>query len=634
MKHLSGVLSQYSYGKRIVIPVVCTVVILCLVMFLLIMPQYRSGMIERKKELVREQVNTAWSLLDSYYHRVDANDLTEPEAKQLAINQIRTLRYGREMKDYFWINDTIPNLIMHPYRSDLEGTNVADYSDPHGKRLFQEFANLVKEQDEGFVDYMWQWKDDSTRIVPKVSFVKKFRHWGWIIGSGLYVDDVEAEVARLSQNLVLIVVATIGLSLLLLTYTVRQGLHIEKARHQASLALHKSNEQYRTLTENSPDFIARYDSSGRYTFLNAATQQLLGKKTEDVIGRTHREMGFVPELCDFMEASIFSVFSDGEALETEFELRLEKSDARVLNWRLIPEKNQDGDIISVLGVARDISDIREANQKLTEINLELKRTNQELVKRRQEMEEFIHTITHDLKAPIISIQGFSQLLKSRIGNVVDETSLCHFDRISANCRMIESLLNDLLELSRIGRIDENPTIVNTTELIKETIGSFTVIASRKNIHIRTAYEYPNIWGRINRIRQVFINLIDNAIKYMPADRQGIIEIAVVPNLDSLKQRLITFVVRDNGDGITPAEHEKVFKMFQRARKTNDSVEGTGAGLAIVKKIINNHGGSIWLESARGKGASFYFTVPAADDSDIPLSADEKTLHLETARQPA
>ncbi|MEZ5358107.1 MAG: cache domain-containing protein [Candidatus Zixiibacteriota bacterium] len=634
MQQVTSLFMKYSYARRIVIPVACTVLLLCLVMFLYVIPQYRSGILERKKELVREQVNTAWSLLDNYNERFLTGELTLEEAQAKAMERIRTLHYGSDMKDYFWINDTIPMLIMHPYRSDLEGTNVAGFADSRGKHLFSEFAKIVKKQDEGFVDYMWQWKDDPTRIVPKLSFVKEYKPWGWIIGTGLYLEDIEVQVAQMTKGFVFMVAGTFILSFLLLAYTVRQSMETERARQQAMVELQKSNDQYRTLTENSTDFIVRFDSKCRHVFLNKATLELIHMEPEQIIGKTHSELDFPHEMCEFWRENICSVLTTGQPKDIEFSFCFTGDEEVFMHWRLVPEKNEKGDIVSVLSVARDISELRDATRKLADFNNRLKLTNQELIRKGQELEEFIHTVSHDLKAPIISIQGFSQLLKSRIGNTVDETSLSHLDRISANCRMIEALLDDLLELSRIGRIDDNCETIDMNRLIKEIVESFSVSIADRNIQFRITPDLPSVFGRINRIRQIFINLIDNAIKYTPRDIRGIIEIGLAPNSGLDENNVGTFFVRDNGEGIAGDEHEKVFKMFQRARQKNDSISGTGAGLAIVKKIVINHGGSIWLDSAKGQGAGFFFTLPLADENSLHPEMAIVSNNQQTERQSA
>jgi signal transduction histidine kinase len=118
-----------------------------------------------------------------------------------ALTRLKGLRYGPEGKDYFWINDFGPKMVMHPFRPDLDGKDLSDFKDPQGKPLFVEFVKVCRDQGLGFVEYMWQWNDDQTRIVPKISYVQAFAPWGWIIGTGMYINDVGEELAGIRNSL-------------------------------------------------------------------------------------------------------------------------------------------------------------------------------------------------------------------------------------------------------------------------------------------------------------------------------------------------------------------------------------------------------------------------------------------------
>ena len=128
--------------------------------------------------MIRELTNSAWNILAKLENDEQRGLLTREQAQKQAIDQIRNLHYGQEMKDYFWINDMHPRMVIHPYRTDLNGKDLSDYQDPNGKRVFVEFVNVVKKEGSGYVNYMWQWKDDKARIVPKISYVKGFRALG------------------------------------------------------------------------------------------------------------------------------------------------------------------------------------------------------------------------------------------------------------------------------------------------------------------------------------------------------------------------------------------------------------------------------------------------------------------------
>ena len=156
---------------------------------------------ESKKDMISELTNTAWSLIEEYYNEYRAGRIGREEAMQLAASRVGKMRYGDEKKDYYWITDMRPFMVMHPYRQELNGTDLSNYKDHQGKRLFVDAAEIVSEKGEGYINYIWQWKDDTTLIVPKLSYVKGFSQWEWIIGTGIYLEDVQQEIKILEKRL-------------------------------------------------------------------------------------------------------------------------------------------------------------------------------------------------------------------------------------------------------------------------------------------------------------------------------------------------------------------------------------------------------------------------------------------------
>ena len=172
---------QKSFLK-IILPAILSILLFILTIFLIIIPRYQKNIMIGKREMIKELTNSAWSILAKYENDQRDGLLTREEAQKTAGSRIEYLRYGEENKDYFWITDMTPVMIMHPFRNDLNGKDLTNFTDPHGKKLFVEFVETVKKSEHGYVDYMWQWKDDSLRIVPKLSYVKVFKPWGWVIG--------------------------------------------------------------------------------------------------------------------------------------------------------------------------------------------------------------------------------------------------------------------------------------------------------------------------------------------------------------------------------------------------------------------------------------------------------------------
>ena len=238
-----------SFRPRIVLPSLLTIVLFVVAIWGMILPTIETILMDRKRDMIQELTHTALSLLAAAEREERAGRLSRDEAQQKAKTSIGALRYGKEGKDYFWIQDMHPRLLMHPYRSDLNGKDMSDFSDPRGVRIFVQFVQIVQRQERGFVEYVWQWKDDPRRLEAKESYVSGFKPWNWVIGTGMYVDDVKREIKRIEQNLVYTLTAIVVLVFIVLFSNVRQSLDIEKKRMNMQADLQQAEQRYRSLIE-------------------------------------------------------------------------------------------------------------------------------------------------------------------------------------------------------------------------------------------------------------------------------------------------------------------------------------------------------------------------------------------------
>jgi signal transduction histidine kinase len=257
------------------------------------------------------------------------------------------------------------------------------------------------------------------------------------------------------------------------------------------------------------------------------------------------------------------------------------------------------DIANQLAIALQQTNLHNALQNEL---IERQKLISELEERNDELTRFTYTVSHDLRSPLVTIKGFLGMLSRDLQDNRPDKVQNDFQRIAGAADKMDALLTDLLELSRIGRIVNPPAEVDTVRLIQDALDSVDARIRSRTVSINIASELPSLHGDRIRLREVFENLIDNAIKYMGDQTEPVIEIGAG---DQMSEPV--FYVKDNGMGIEKRYHARIFGLFE---KLNPTIEGTGIGLALVKRIIETHGGKIWVESeGLGKGSTFCFTIP-------------------------
>jgi len=351
-----------KFYLRIILPTLLTITLFIISIFVIIIPMFKATMLERKREIIRELTHAAWSILLEYENERLSGKLSLLQAQNAAKHRIEFLRYGKENKDYFWINDTRPVMIMHPYLKELDGRDLSDYSDPRGKKLFMESVKILENSDEGFLDYMWQWKDDPGRIVPKLSYVKIFRPWNWIIGTGIYIEDVKEEISHITLRLINSSVIITLVIMVLLFYISRQSMRIERQWLEADRGLKESEEKYRTLVEAATEGTLMI-LEGRYIYSNTIIQNRLGYSENDFGSMPIYDI-FSDGVDDDTGLKLFKSIIHGETGPGPFEAVLRKKNGEPINSEINISKIQFGGKSGFTVIIKDISGIKEIEEEL------------------------------------------------------------------------------------------------------------------------------------------------------------------------------------------------------------------------------------------------------------------------------
>jgi PAS domain S-box-containing protein len=357
-------------------------------------------------------------------------------------------------------------------------------------------------------------------------------------------------------------------------------------QRRTSRALQESREQLQAILDYTTAVIFVKDLEGRYLLVNRRYEQLFHVTNRDIIEKTDFDL-LPKETAEAVRANDQKVLESGAPLELE---EVVPSDGEPHTYIAIkfPLRDASGKLFAVCGIATDITDRKRAEEKLRE--------------KIREMDDFIHVVSHDLKEPLRGIEAFAGFLAEDYAHLLDEEGRRYVHFLKSSAIRMKDLIHDLLTLASISRkvptlqqVDLNQTLLRIQQDLEYTI-------QQKKARIECHTPLPTVVCDPTQIGEVFKNLLSNAIKFNTSSVPEV-EIAVKE-----EERAYLFSIQDNGIGIDPRYRERIFGLFERLHP-QEQFEGTGAGLAICKKIIEGCGGKIWVKSEVGKGSTFFFTLP-------------------------
>ncbi|MGH9783501.1 MAG: PAS domain S-box protein [Terriglobia bacterium] len=364
--------------------------------------------------------------------------------------------------------------------------------------------------------------------------------------------------------------------------------------------LRESEERTRLIVEKANDAFVGMDSAGRIVEWNSQAEVIFGWPRAEVFGRSLAETLIPERFRDAHWKDLQRILASGEgpAVNQTLELpALHRDGHEVLVELSISAIRLQGTYF-FNAFLRDISERKKAEEALRARTAELQEVNQEL-------EAFTYSVAHDLRAPLRHIDAFSHILEEEARPHLTPQATQYLDRILQASRQMGHLVDDLLNLSRVGRRELSLQLTGLNSVVEEVLDSLRPETERRQIEWKVG-KLPFVEADPSLLKQVFANLLSNAVKYTRPRDRAVIEVGSMASNGSP-----CVFVRDNGVGFNMKYAEKLFGIFQRLHRQED-FEGTGIGLATVQRIIHKHGGHVWAEAELDKGATFYFTLGAGE----------------------
>jgi PAS domain S-box-containing protein len=423
-------------------------------------------------------------------------------------------------------------------------------------------------------------------------------YWDWITQPILDCDGEVSAVVYLSLD-------------------VTERKRSQDARERAEQARQDSERQFRSLAQVTPDFVVRWDTGLRRTYVNRAFAEAIGKDPQELIGGILGDTADPqrdPEQANSLAAvaaAVTEVIGRGKPCEMQVGFQSAVAGPRIMHNRFLPEFDAGGTLTGVISVGHDITELKQTEEKLRRLNAELEarigeRTAQ-LKAANAELQTFAYLVSHDLKAPLRGIDGYSRLLQEQYGHDLPPEAQLFARNIRDAAVHMGRLIDDLLAYSRMERQQLAPEPVDLAQMVDVLVREQRELLRLRGMpdgpRLDLAPEACRLLADPQGLMVILRNLLSNALKFTRTVASPAVEIGARVEGDK-----VLIWVRDNGIGFDMKFHDRIFEIFQRLQLAED-YPGTGVGLALVRRAAQRMGGRVWAESAAGRGACFYLELP-------------------------
>ena len=525
----------------------------------------------------------------------------------LSIGFYRSTREG----ELLYANDAFVKILGYNSFRELSTLDIARqlYKDKSQRDAFIE--DIEKNGEVHAYEYALKRQDNSPIFIRENARVVREENSGEVLYYEGTIEDVsrnknmEDELQSYHENLEKMIkkrtaeLADINRKLI-------QEMH---EREEIEKTLKRETELMNILMDNIPDAIYFKDTKSRFIRINTALSKVLNIQVpEDAVGKTDAHF-FSKVHAEEAKLDEKQIIRKGEPIIGKIEQDVRDDGwTRWVSTTKVPFRDVTNRIVGIVGISRDISDLKHAEDILFKKNKELSVLTEEFKRSNRDLEQFAAIASHDLQEPLRMVSSYVELLKRKNKDTLDETSQSYIQYAVDGVRHMARLIDDLLEYSRISTRDHTIEQTDLNEILERVVTNLSRLIENRNARIHWS-NLPTVEIDANQIEHLFQNLIQNGIKYNQSAQPTI-------HVDSLSiNQNWRISVSDNGIGIDSRYNQKIFGIFQRLF-SKEEYEGTGIGLALCQRIIERHGGSIWVESEPGKGSTFIFKIPKIQDKCV------------------
>ncbi len=342
------------------LPIVVSIILFSIAIFGVHLPNVYNTPLEERKHALKNMTRIVLDMVQHYHSLASKGGMTQEKARALALDVISSLRYGPHQKDYFWVNDLYPRMVMHAAIPALNGQDLSSYQDPDGKQMFKEMLLKSEKTGDAFVSYRWQSEGPGSPIVPKISYVKRFEPWGWVIGTGVYLQDIKAAAQKEARDFLLISMAVLLMAGILAFVSIRQGI-------SASRDIRRRDATLQGIFDQSREFMGVLELDGRVSRINRTAIEFAGISPDDVAGRPFWDTVWWQGQPEAQEAVRKAVDRARNGTSTVFDARHVSREGRPVDVEVAiqPILDEKGAPMFLLADGMDVTRRKESEQRLT-----------------------------------------------------------------------------------------------------------------------------------------------------------------------------------------------------------------------------------------------------------------------------